>query len=37
MYLKVKYYELNKDINLHIANSAYNPHKLPKRGQNMQK
>jgi hypothetical protein len=37
MCLKVKYFAVNKDMNLHIANGAYIPCKLPKRGQNMQK
>jgi hypothetical protein len=37
MYLNVKYSELNKEINLHSANGAYSPSKLPKMGQNMQK
>jgi hypothetical protein len=37
MYSKVKYYEVNKDCNLDIAKGTYNPHKLPKGGQNMQK
>jgi hypothetical protein len=31
MYLKDKYCELNKGSNLHIANSTYNPLKLPKK------
>jgi hypothetical protein len=31
MYLKVKYCEMNKLSNLHIAISIYNPRKLPKR------
>jgi hypothetical protein len=35
MYLKVKYCEVNKESNLHIANGMYNPRKLPKRGQNI--
>jgi hypothetical protein len=34
-YLKVKYCEVNKESNLHIANSTYNPSKLSKRGQNI--
>jgi hypothetical protein len=37
MYLNVKYCEVNKENNFHIANSTYNPCKLPNRGQNMQK
>jgi hypothetical protein len=37
MFLKVKYCEVNKKSNLHIANSTHNPHKLPTRGQNVQK
>jgi hypothetical protein len=36
MYLKVKYCEVDKENNLHIANSPCNPHKLPNRGQNKQ-
>jgi hypothetical protein len=36
MYLKVKYCEVNKENNLHISNSSYNPYKLTKRGQNEQ-
>jgi hypothetical protein len=35
MYLKVKYSEVNKENNLHMANSTCNKHKLPKRGQNL--
>jgi hypothetical protein len=35
--LKVKYCEVNKERNLHIANGTYNPCKLPKRGQNIHK
>jgi hypothetical protein len=31
MYLKVKYCELNKEINLHISNGTCNPHKTPKK------
>jgi hypothetical protein len=30
MYLKVKYYEVSKESNLHIANTTYNPCKLQK-------
>jgi hypothetical protein len=37
MYLKVKYCEVNKESNLHIANGTYNPRKQPKRGQNIHK
>jgi hypothetical protein len=37
-YLKVKYQEVNKETNLHIAIGTYNPRKLPKSHQhNMQK
>jgi hypothetical protein len=36
MNLKVKYCEVIGS-NLHIANSTYNPHKLPKGSQNKQK
>jgi hypothetical protein len=37
MYLKVKvkYCEVNKESDLHIAISTNNPRKLPKRGQNV--
>jgi hypothetical protein len=35
IYLKVKYCEMNKGSNLHTY-GTYNPHKLPKRDQNMQ-
>jgi hypothetical protein len=31
MYLNVKYCEVNKESNFHIANSTYNSLKLPKR------
>jgi hypothetical protein len=31
MCLKVKYCEMNKETNLHIASSTCNPRKLPKR------
>jgi hypothetical protein len=37
MYLKEKYCEVNKNINLHIAVGTYNTRKLPKTGQHMQK
>jgi hypothetical protein len=37
MYSKVKYYKVNDESNLHIANGTYNPRKLPKRGQNINK
>jgi hypothetical protein len=37
MYLKIKYGEMNKISNLHIEIGTYNPRKLPKSGQNMQK
>jgi hypothetical protein len=37
MYLKVNYNEVNKNSNLHIAIGTYNPRKLPKNGQHMQK
>jgi hypothetical protein len=30
IYLKVRYCEVNKENNLHIANSNCNPCKLPK-------
>jgi hypothetical protein len=30
-YLKVKYCEVNKDSNLHIANGTYTPRLLPKK------
>jgi hypothetical protein len=30
MYLKIKYCEVNKERNKHIANGTYNPRKLPK-------
>jgi hypothetical protein len=33
MYLKVKYCEVNKENNLHIANGTCNPRKLPKMGE----
>jgi hypothetical protein len=36
-YLKAIFYEVIKERNLHFANSWYNPHKLPKGGQNMLK
>jgi hypothetical protein len=29
--LSVKYCEVNKENNLHIANNTSNPHKLPKK------
>jgi hypothetical protein len=35
--LEVKYSDVNKENNLHIANNNNNPLKLPKRGQNMHK
>jgi hypothetical protein len=31
MYLKVKYFEVNKESNFHVANDAYNPSKLAKK------
>jgi hypothetical protein len=34
MYLKVKYFQVNEEGDLHIANGTLNPRKLPKRGQN---
>jgi hypothetical protein len=34
IHMKVKYCEVNIDINLRIANGAYNPRKVPTRGQN---
>jgi hypothetical protein len=37
MYQKVKYCEVNKENNFHIANSTYSPFKIPKGGQNMDK
>jgi hypothetical protein len=37
MHFKVKYCEMNKLNNLHIVISTYNPRKLPKSGQHMQK
>jgi hypothetical protein len=37
MYLKVKYFEVKKEINLDIANNCCNPRQLPKRGQNIHK
>jgi hypothetical protein len=37
MYLNVKYGEVNKESNLHIAKGTYNPRKFPKRGQNKHK
>jgi hypothetical protein len=37
MFLKVKYCEVNKESDLNIANGTYNPRKLPKRGQNVQR
>jgi hypothetical protein len=39
MYLKVKYCEVNKNSNLHniIAVGTYNPRKLPKSSQYIQK
>jgi hypothetical protein len=37
MYLKVKYCEVNKNSNLHLAIGTYNPIKLPKSGHHMQK
>jgi hypothetical protein len=37
MYFKVKYCEVNKSSNLHIANGTYNPCLLLKRSQNIQK
>jgi hypothetical protein len=36
-YLKVKYCLVKRESHLQIANGTYNPHKLPKRGQNMHK
>jgi uncharacterized protein YktA (UPF0223 family) len=36
MHIKVKYCEVNKDNNFHIANSTYNPYKSTKRARNMQ-
>jgi hypothetical protein len=37
MYLKVKYCEVNKESNLHTAIATYNPRKLPKSGQHIEK
>jgi hypothetical protein len=37
MNFKVKYCEMNKLSNLYIAIGTYNPWKLPKSGQHMQK
>jgi hypothetical protein len=37
MYFKVKYCEVNKLSNLHIAIGTYNPRKIAKSGQHMQK
>jgi hypothetical protein len=37
MYLKVKYCEVNKENNLHIAIGDYNPVILLKMGKNIQK
>jgi hypothetical protein len=36
MYLNIKYCEVNRENNLHIANSSCNPHQSTKRGQNKQ-
>jgi hypothetical protein len=37
MFLKVNYYEMNKESNKHIGIGTYNQSKLPQRNKNMQK
>jgi hypothetical protein len=37
MNLKIKYCEVNKESNLHIAIGNYNPRKLPKRSKYVKK